>query len=79
MLNAVRAPLVLGNFTEDSGALIQQFINDAVLGLRFEVLECMLHLSLRTYIPQIARHEPERQENLSHGKQGKPICPSKIY
>lgn len=42
MLNAVRPPLVLGNFTEDRRALVQQLVNNAVLGFRFKVLKRML-------------------------------------
>lgn len=42
MLNAIRAPLVLGNFAEHSRTLVEQLINYAVLGGFLQVLECML-------------------------------------
>ena len=42
VLNAVRSPLVLGDLTEDHGALVQKLVDDPVLGRLFEVLERVL-------------------------------------
>jgi hypothetical protein len=35
VLDAVRAPLILGNFAKDDWALIEQFFNNPVLGRLF--------------------------------------------
>jgi hypothetical protein len=35
MLDAVRTPLILGDFAEDNRALIKQFFNNPVLGRLF--------------------------------------------
>jgi hypothetical protein len=35
VLDAVGAPLILGNFAKDDGALIKQFFNNPVLGRLF--------------------------------------------
>ena len=42
MLNAVRTPLALGDFSEDDRALPEQLVNDAILGGVFKVLARML-------------------------------------
>ena len=43
MLNAIGAPLVLRDLGEDDRALIEKFINNAILRGLLEVLERMLY------------------------------------
>lgn len=42
MLDAVGAPLTLRDLAEDGLALVQQLIDNAVLGVFLEVFECVL-------------------------------------
>lgn len=44
MLYAVRSPLTLSNFAEDSEPMIEKLVYNPVLGLRFKVFECMLEI-----------------------------------
>lgn len=42
MLNAVGAPLVLGDLAEDGGALVEKLIHDPVLRRLLQILKGML-------------------------------------
>ena len=81
MLHAVRPPLTLCDFAENTGPLIEQFIDDAVFCGVLEVFEGML---ITVNVKQRRRacgsvNEPELRESQSRGKQEQPICLSRIY
>jgi hypothetical protein len=42
MLYAIGTPLALGNFAENRRSLVQQLVNDSILGFSLKVFKCML-------------------------------------
>ena len=56
MLNAVRAPLVLGNLAEDCGALVEQLVHDTVLRRLLQVLEGVLQARQWISFPSCMLH-----------------------
>lgn len=44
MLDTVGAPLAFGDLGKDGGALVQDLVNDSVLGVVFEILKSMLNV-----------------------------------
>ena len=42
MLDAIRAPLALGDLAEDAEPLVKEFVNNAVFGLGLQIFKSML-------------------------------------
>lgn len=49
VLNTVSSPLVLSNFSKYDRATIQEFVNDVVLSVLFEVLKGILYNQCQLY------------------------------
>jgi hypothetical protein len=47
VLDAIRTPLITSNFAEDGEPLVQQLVDDVVLGAILEILEGMLKGNVR--------------------------------
>ena len=79
MLNAIRAPLVLGNLAEDAKTLVKKFVNDTLFRLGLQIFESVLMAQLAAGKSICEEAKPGRRAIPSHDTQGMPTFPSRIY